>query len=531
MPGSRSSKTQRRSELILAIVSAAIVSTAALAWFSARGFLLYYGDAAAHLNIARRVLDSLTPHYDQIGTVWLPIPHVAMMALVRDPEMWRTGLAGGIPAAIANTLGAVFLFLFARRLLGSIAAWAAMGAFLLNPNVLYLGSVPMTEPFFFCALFGALYCASRSAEPGSIGWAAAAGGFALSGTLIRYDGWFLLPFFALWIGWRRLAAGALFSLIAAIGPAYWLLHNLYLDGDPLGFYRGPYSAIAINIRTRSAAMPSYPGEQDWLAAIRYFAAAARLVAGSGLVYVGLAGAVALAFRRKWAALLVPVVLPVFYVMSVHSSGTPIFVPNLWPHTHYNTRYGLAAIPLLALGIGGIASLLPRHWWMPIPLLALASGSWLWRNEPGHWVCWKESQVNSEARRNWTREAAAYLKEHYRGGGIFSNLGDSAGIFQEAGIPLREVANECNFPHFPAATANPLLFLREEWAIAREGDEVDTALTKALRKGPRYRVVKTIAVKDAPVLRIYRFDTRTGLPVPTADEVAQSAQEWEDREER
>lgn len=531
MPGSRSSKTQRRSELILAILAAALVSAAALAWFSSRGFLLYYGDAAAHLNIARRVLDSLTAHYDQIGTVWLPIPHVAMMVLVRDPEMWRTGLAGGIPAAIANALGAVMLFLFARRLLGSVAGWTALGAFLLNPNVLYLGSIPMTEPFFFAALFGALYCALRSGESGSASWAAAAGGFALCGTLVRYDGWFLLPFFALWIGWRNVAAGAVFSMIATLGPAYWLLHNLYLDGDPLGFYRGPYSAIAINLRTRSASMPRYPGEQDWPTAIHYFAAAARLVAGSGLAYLGLAGAAVLGLRRKWAALLVPVALPVFYVMSVHSSGTPIFVPNLWPNTHYNTRYGLAAIPLLTLGVAGIASLLPPRWWVPLPILVLASGTWLSRNEPAQWICWRESQVNSEARRTWTREAAAYLKEHYRGGGIFSNLGDSAGIFQEAGIPLREVVNECNFPHFAAATANPLLFLREEWAIAREGDEVDTALMKALRKGPRYELVRTIAVKHAPILRIYRFETRTGLPEPTADDVARSEQEWEDRDER
>lgn len=531
MPVSRSSKTQRPSEPLLAVLAAAFVTAAALVWFSAQGYLLYYGDAAAHLNIARRTVDSLTPHYDQIGTVWLPLPHLAMMALVRDPGLWRTGLAGGIPAAAANLLGAVMLFLFARRLLGSVAAWTAMGAFLLNPNVLYLGSIPMTEPFFFGALFGCLYCALRSVEARSAGWAAAAGALALCGTLIRYDGWFLLPFLALWIAWRNLAAGLLFALIAALGPAYWLLHNLYLDGDPLGFYRGPYSAMAINIRTRSAAMPHYPGEQDWPVAIQYFAVAARLVAGSGLLFLGLAGTLVLALRRKWAALLIPAALPVFYILSVHSSGTPVFVPDLWPHTYYNTRYGLAAIPLLALGTGAAASLLPARRWTPVPVLLLAAAPWIFQSEPGRGICWRESQVNSEARRAWTSAAAAHLKEHYRGGGIFSNLGDSAGIFQEAGIPLREVVNECNFPHFAAASANPLLFLREEWAIAREGDEVDTAITKAMRKGPRYRCVREIAVKGAPVLRIYRFDTRTGLAAPTPEDLAQSAREWAEREER
>ena len=34
--------------------------------------------------------------------------------------------------------------------------------------------------------------------------------------------------------------------------------------------------------------------------------------------------------------------------------------------------------------------------------------WLIHPRPDAWITWKESQVNSEARRAWTREAAAYL---------------------------------------------------------------------------------------------------------------------------
>ena len=30
-------------------------------------------------------------------------------------------------------------------------------------------------------------------------------------------------------------------------------------------------------------------------------------------------------------------------------GTPIYVPQLWPNSYYNTRYGMAALPLLAFG--------------------------------------------------------------------------------------------------------------------------------------------------------------------------------------
>jgi len=60
----------------------AALSAAAVSWFHGQGFLLYYGDAQAHLNIARRLIDSRTPNYEQIGTVWLPLPHLMMLPFV-----------------------------------------------------------------------------------------------------------------------------------------------------------------------------------------------------------------------------------------------------------------------------------------------------------------------------------------------------------------------------------------------------------------------------------------------------------------
>ena len=56
---------------------------AAVAWFYRTGAILYYGDAEAHLNIARRIVDSRTPGWCQLGTTWLPLPHLLMIPLVR----------------------------------------------------------------------------------------------------------------------------------------------------------------------------------------------------------------------------------------------------------------------------------------------------------------------------------------------------------------------------------------------------------------------------------------------------------------
>src|ERR1700676_5354110 len=93
----------------------AIISITAASWCFGRGYILYYGDAEAHMNIARRILDSRTPGPEQIGTGWLPLPHLLMIPFVARDDWWRTGLAGAIPSAGCFILAGAFLFAAARR--------------------------------------------------------------------------------------------------------------------------------------------------------------------------------------------------------------------------------------------------------------------------------------------------------------------------------------------------------------------------------------------------------------------------------
>jgi hypothetical protein len=140
------------------------------------------------------------------------------------------------------------------------------------------------------------------------------------------------------------------------------------------------------------------------------------------------------------------------------------------------------------------------------VLAIASCSlpWLTAPDPARWITWKESQVNSEARRAWTGEAAAYLRENYRpGSGIFTTFGDVTGIFCAAGIPLRDTLTWDIWWQWEIATRRPQIGLREEWAVAVAGDAVQATIQRAWLRGPRYTLQKTIAVKGAPVIEIYR----------------------------
>ena len=91
MPASKSSKRSLISSGVAFVLMAALGSAAA-AWFYFHGYTLYYGDAEAHLNTARRIVDSRTPGYDQLGTPWLPLPHLLMIPFVMNDALWRSGL-------------------------------------------------------------------------------------------------------------------------------------------------------------------------------------------------------------------------------------------------------------------------------------------------------------------------------------------------------------------------------------------------------------------------------------------------------
>ena len=454
----------------------------------------WYGDAEAHLNWARRIFDSGQPGYDQIGSPWLPLPHVLLLPFVRVDAWWHRGIAAAFPSAAFFVLGGTFLFAAARRIFDSTAAAVTATALAaLNPNILYLQSTSMTEAIFFGAFMAFLYFTVRGSPAG-------AGIAACAAALTRYEGWFILPFVAIFFLRRGLRPAMTFSLIAAAGPLYWLFHNWYLSGDALEFYRGPYSAVAIQ-----GAAP-YAGQDNWRLAFYYYRHAVQLCAGPALAILAVAGAGAALVKRRsadWWPFLLLSLPPIFYVWSVHSAGLPIHMPHLWPSSYYNTRYGLAALPLLAFAASALVAVTAARRRVVVAVLVVLACSltWLTDPRPERWITWTESRVNSEGRRVWITEAAQFLSPRYvRGSGIITSWG-LAGIYRKMGIPLREAFNECDGLPWEATVRRPDLFLRHEWVIAMANDPVDRAVRLAAQSGVRYELVKTIR-KQENVLRVY-----------------------------
>jgi hypothetical protein len=504
MAGSKSSKNSRRSDppglagAALCFAAAGSAMAAAVWWFYTTGATLYWGDAEAHLDIARRVVDSRTPGWGQIGTTWLPLPHLLMLPLVRNDWLWRTGLAGGISSGFCMALAATFLFAAMRRVFGGALSGATGAAvFLLNPNTLYLGSIPMTEAVFFAALFALLYFTIRFAETQGRGALAGASLAALAGALTRYEAWFLLPFAAAYItlrgGSRRWSAAALFCAISGAGPLLWLVHNWWYFTDPLYFYRGPWSALAIQGK-----LP-YPGKGDWGLATRYYFEAGRYIAGMPGMLAGAAGlAVALAKKAFWPAALLAL-SPVFYIWGIHSTGNPIFVPDLEPHGWYNTRYALSLLPMIALGAAAVA----RFGKIPAVCVAAVALAPFLLHLNEHCITWQEAERNSRGRRQATGEAAEFLRGAAAPNDTFFTSYGVTSIYRELGIPLKRTLSGDNDPQFFMASSRPDIFLWEDWAIATGGDDVQTAIDRARLRGPRYELRARIIVKEAPVIEIYR----------------------------
>jgi len=483
----------------------AAIGIAAAWWCFSRGYTLYYGDAEAHLNIARRILDSRTPGPDQIGTVWLLLPHLLLIPFVMNDAWWHSGLAGIFPSLACFVIAGTFLFCAARRVYGSAGpALAVALLFALNPTILYLEATPMTELPFLASLAALLWATlwfRDSQSPWAVLIAAAASNAA---SLTRYEGWFLIPFVCLYLlmtakqKWHAI----LFAVLAAAGPLAWLAHNQYYYSNALEFYNGPYSAAAIYQRQLAQGGFRYPGDHDWVTAARYYFAASRWIAGWPLLILGLAGTFAALAKRAWWPLFLLFLPPLFYVWSMHSSGTPIFVPDLSPFGWYNTRYAIAVVPFAAFAAGALVTFVPARFEIRTSIILALAITGVWGLRGASSLSWKESEINSEARRDWTAQAAGFLAHEYRpGSGIVFPFGDLTAVLREAGIPLREGLHEGNGVAFDAAMARPEILLAQvgsiEWGLAFSGDAVDGALQKA-----GYTLRKQIVVKGAQVVDIY-----------------------------
>jgi hypothetical protein len=196
-------------------VLAAILGTYSAGVYWRAGLTLSHYDAKAHLVVARRILDSLTPSWEQIGAVRLPLPHLLNALPVQIDFMYRTGASAIAISIVSFAITVASISALVRSLTGSrTGAMLAAGLFALNPDVLYLQSTPMTEPLLFAlSSLVVLHLAQWAIAPG-LTIRRAAGWTIVAACLTRYEAWPIVGAtmaIAAFVKWRR---GTAFSDVA-----------------------------------------------------------------------------------------------------------------------------------------------------------------------------------------------------------------------------------------------------------------------------------------------------------------------------
>jgi hypothetical protein len=553
-------------EMYPVVMGAVLLGFMALIVCFSRGYVLLYGDAVAHLGIARRILDSRNPGLVQLGSVWLPLPHLLMLPFVQKLEWWQNGLAGAWPSLACYVLGVAGFYRLCRRMLALRWALAATAFYGLNPNLLYLSTTAMTEPLFLALLIwmvlltvecvDAIRAEQQARAARRMIWL---GVIIFLAVFTRYDGWVLGA--AAWcvVSWQLGRAGAMrrrvgaafavFTLLAVSGPVLWLGYNQHFSHDPLDFVRGPYSAPAIEKRTSPSGSKHYRGWHNVGWALLFYTRTAQAVAAAGetgfaVMAAALAGAW-IALRRGTACGSLLLWAPLgFYVYSVAYGSVPIFIPQLWPHSYYNSRYGMEMLPALGLFASVAAAAWGRRFAKarvasgdadstnagagiavrPFYLVALAlavanplamvygtelvqrcaermehhSSNLLANYAPP--LVLKEALVNSTTRVPFERNLALVLEDLPQGAPILIEESDHIGALQDAGIPLRQTINESDYDSWHAALEAPAE--HAAFVVSFEGD----AVWKAVEEHPEGLQELTIVCGTGqPCARVYQSE--------------------------
>lgn len=460
------------------LAGAALAVGAAMAVHVAwTGLTLSHYDAKAHLVVARRIVDSLMPGWVQIGAVWLPLPHLIQLLPTQIDVFYRTG-AFAVGFSVLAFAGTVWL---AARIVMSatssaLAATACAAVLLINPNVLYLQSTPMTEPLLGLLLMASVWLTLRAVESGRPAELRQAGVAIGAACLTRYEAWpvtaslivlSLVSRIARREAWPAAMAQTLrLSLYPASAVAAFLLLSRATVGEwfvQSGFF-----------------VPENPTwHRPWAAFVSVWWGVHR-VSSYPLLLIGIAGVVALlvtvARDRRRAADLLPLAL-------IGAGALPWYA--FFEGHPFRIRYMVVLIPVVALGVGyavGFAGRRMRFAAVAVAAVALLAAPWPTDGKAPMLV---EAQWDSQNRAG-RAQVTRYLRAHWNGGTVMVSMGSLAHYMQElsqAGFDLRDFLHEGIGSIWKAALEYPDPHV--EWILVEERAEGGDMLAILARQRPAF----------------------------------------------
>jgi hypothetical protein len=376
--------TSLKSVLVLSLVSA----VGATYYSFIHNYIIAYGDAESHLNIAKRVVQSLTPGLAQLGGIWLPLPHLLMIPFVLSDHLWRTGFAGSIVSGIAFIVSTVYLFKLIKLTTGNqVAAFVGSLVFISNPNLLYLQSTPMTElTLIVFFILSSYYFILYMQENTKLMYLLLSAFFGFCAALSRYDGWALVlaeagilvlyyfpfkkipkKFSEIKESWDKKTYQKMEGLVmifitmAFVAIVAWLLWGYLILGDPLYFTHSQFSAKSQ--QSSWLARGELPAYHNVYQSLLYYTVTA--MSNGGVIIFGMAIVAFMLYlfdRKQKHRFLISLVLLVPYVFNVATlwlGQSVIFIPHITPISFewrlFNVRYGVMMVPMFAFLVGYLIS--------------------------------------------------------------------------------------------------------------------------------------------------------------------------------
>lgn len=510
LPASDSKQRLERWLLPLIVVVASLVAIFSYAYFLSSGLALAYNDARSHLDIGRRVVEGLKPGLAQLGSVWLPLPHILMIPTVWNDALWHSGFAGALQSMISFVATTVIVYLFLRELKVNIAGRIfGVVVFMANLNILYLTSTAMTEMLIITTMTAGAYYLLRWHRSNAILDLLKSALFVMLATVTRYDGWFLLLVVVGLIAlhtWRNKgsqeAEGTviLYLTLGTLGIGLWFLWNLLIFKDPLYFAFGPFSARAQQAQIYAAGdLPTqgnlWLSSKIYLYALVYNSYAYNLIfAAVGLLLFFLDRRIPQPQRLASTALLAPLF---FNILALYLGHSVLFIQGLETgNTWFNVRYGMMLMPAVAIFSGYLVDRTRALRWVLVGVFGIAT---LFAFASRDAVTIDDALVGSSQKN--VSEVSGWLRENATDepGFVLISAASHDAIIFSSGLAMKRFIHEGTGAYWESATSAPDRWAR--WIVMRTHDDNDLTF-RLVKNSPGF--AKFELVDHYPFADIYRL---------------------------
>lgn len=499
----------KRNETQIILIALSFISINTFIFYFLNGKNLLYADAISRLDIARKVIDNITPGLPQVGNVWLPLPQLLMLPFIWNNTLWHTGIAGYFMSGLSFLLCSFFIYKSAILITKSrLAGLFSLVIFALNINILYLQTTAMSESIFMASLSAVIYFFLKWFHTKNKKYLVLAAFSVSTLTLIRYEGLAILlssiplVFIYSWILERKKVEAEgntiIYATLACLGFVLWTLYLTAIFGDPL-FWKNYYATP----QATGGAVAAYSQAKPFISAVwQYFTAFSWMMGLIPVVFLilGIISMVIICIKKKswdFLVLLMPLSIFLFMVLTLQRN-TPIVQPALSIRnimsgetslqTGFNIRYGILLLPWTAIICSYLLIFKNKivNATLFVIFLTIFGLQIYTYFVPIYTVIYK---IPDKIYPKPDAELVAYMKNNYDNGKILISAGSKEDQMFQMGFSYKTYIHEGTGKYWKESVNNPSRYAK--WVIIDSGSNSDNLARKMNRKdilSREYRLV-------------------------------------------